>query len=106
MAHRCHRIAGVTSCRSHHGNVLRHGLAALLLDTLFSSACRCVACSYQGAIDIPLCPVDVSTGIELNLQGLYDTFPGAIVSPSRVAFVDRLPGSIAFGNVTPGGTTT
>ena len=47
--------------------------------------------------------VDEAVLAAFELQALQDAVEGTVVSVLREAVVDSLPGTVAFGQVTPGG---
>src|SRR4029453_5503817 len=55
----------------------------------------------HGRIDLRM-PVQLPSRLRLDAQGGLDPGPGPIGLPTREPLVDRLPGSIALGQVPPG----
>ena len=54
-----------------------------------------------GTIERPLLPVELTLLVQFDLQGLEDAVPSAIAAPAYIAVVDRLPGTVAFGDIAP-----
>src|SRR4051794_8336181 len=55
-----------------------------------------------GGVGVPLGPVDQSAGIGLHSQARQHAFPGSIASPGQQAAMGSLPGSVTFGQISPG----
>ncbi len=67
---------------------------------------RVLVRAYGRAVDKVDVPLDVIVLIGLHLQLLKDALPQSFFAPLVEAAIDRLPRSIAFRQVPPGGTST